>query len=785
MKLILIAADYEENLGIGLIAAAVLEAGHSVQVLPYNNRGETQTLLKAALKAQPNFIGLSMQFQHRGEEFLELAKQLRERGFKGHLSGGGQFASLAWEALLDEESPFDSLVLHEGERSVVELLEALEEQRSLDELPGLALPRPARRSPGRPIESDLDALPRPFRYRKHSKHLGVDFIPVMGSRGCWGRCSFCSISSFHRAARCQGGGAIWRERSVENIADEIAELWHKGSGRAIFCFHDDTLLRPRPQESQARLSALRAALDIRGVGPEVALVGKCRPDNLSLSLALELRKLGMIRLYVGVENSSKAGAAHLARSSQTAQVDQALSACREAGIFVCYNLLIFEPETQLSDVQENIDFIRRQAEHPINFCRAEPYSGTPMYAQLKAQGRLRGSHLAWNYRISDARSELLFRITSAAFRQRNFDTNGVANRYMGLGYAQQVAEFFFPDPEGRLPTLRQRSQALTQAISLETADFLEEALRFVQGIPLHNEERIVRFSADLGLRIAKADRLRHQELDALYGALQGFVAEAKRPSLLPSLRKLARPLALSASLLGAVACDPVDPAPSDMQTDDAEQQDEGLQDHWVVDPLPPDVMVVDPPPPDAMVIDPAPQDAWIVDPPPIDAMVVDPPPPDAWIVDPPPPDAMVADPAPQDAWIVDPPPPDAWIVDPPPVDAMVVDPLPPDAGVSPKEGAEAPIDQWRESSNQHFRSRDLPLFAPPRAEIKGEREGESLRLFLKTQGAVSTTWRGEGRIEGDGLEISWWPEHPDDQIRVAIRSTGGVMIKAHRARDFE
>jgi len=136
---------------------------------------------------------------------------------------------------------------------------------------------------------------------------------------------------------------------------------------------------------------------------------------------------------------------------------QALEACSDAGIIPCYNLLIFEPETRLDDVAENIAFMRRFAEHPVNFCRAEPYLGTPLHRQLAQTGSLSGSFLGWDYRLADDRAELLFRISSAAFRERNFASDGVANRYMGLNYSCGVLDWFYRVGDIRKERLRERA----------------------------------------------------------------------------------------------------------------------------------------------------------------------------------------------------------------------------------------------------------------------------------------------------------------------------------------
>ena len=305
------------------------------------------------------------------------------------------------------------------------------------------------------------------------------------------------------------------------------ELCERAGGRALFCFHDDNFLMPKPKASLARVRAIREAFDALG-GGDIALIGKCRPDSVTPELMKELRALGVIRLYVGVENASQLGADHLRRRTQQEFVDGALRACRDAGIFVCYNLLIFEPDATLEDVRENVAFMRRNAHHPVNFCRAEPYVGTPLHADVSSRQDLGGSYLGFNYRIEDDDAEVAFRICSAAFRQRNFDPQGVANRNMGLGYSLKILEQFYEDPGGKRRALSRRTGALTRAISLETAGFLERAVDIAETYR-DDPDRVARLTAVLGLKIADADRVRHAELDELYGDMARFAAEAAPP----------------------------------------------------------------------------------------------------------------------------------------------------------------------------------------------------------------------------------------------------------------
>ena len=117
MRVALIGSDCEENLGLAMIAASLLDAGHQVQVIPFNDIGELGGVTNCILRYRPKVVGLGMQFQHRSADFLQLAKELRQQGYSGHIPCGGQYPSMAWAEVLDHEPAVDSIVLHEGEGS--------------------------------------------------------------------------------------------------------------------------------------------------------------------------------------------------------------------------------------------------------------------------------------------------------------------------------------------------------------------------------------------------------------------------------------------------------------------------------------------------------------------------------------------------------------------------------------------------------------------------------------------------------------------------------------------
>ncbi|MBI4705836.1 MAG: cobalamin B12-binding domain-containing protein [Deltaproteobacteria bacterium] len=250
MHIHLVGADLEENLALGILAAVAERQGHGATVLCFNDDSDRAAVVGAVTRAQPELVGLSVQFQHRSREFLNLARALRQAGYRGHVTAGGQFPTRAYREVLEGGHGVDSVVLYDGEETLAELLAALDRGSALGEVPGLALcggDGRAWRTPARALVRDLDAVPHAKRYRPHSRHVGVPFIPITGGRGCWGRCTYCSISAVYRDAREHGPARLLRLRSPESLAEEMAALWHAAGGKAIFCFHDENLLLPRPE----------------------------------------------------------------------------------------------------------------------------------------------------------------------------------------------------------------------------------------------------------------------------------------------------------------------------------------------------------------------------------------------------------------------------------------------------------------------------------------------------------------------------------------------------------
>lgn len=438
MKVALIGAELEENLGLRYMASALEQRGHGAFIIPYNEEADIPAVIRQVMVTAPDIVGLSMVFTGRAREFCRLAISLREKGFNGHLTAGGHFAALNCRRILTDFPVFDSIALGEGEELICELAEHLND---ISDVAGFCLREEngaIKINPSKGNPEKLDALPFPRRDTFH-EYYGKPIASILSSRGCWRSCTFCSIDAWYRS----GGGQKFRIRSVPNIVAEMKELYH-GHGVRIFNFQDDNFFLPDPGKALARFTELRDSLRAEGV-EEIAIAVKARPDSINRDSLAVLDDLGLFRVFLGVENASERGLNNLNRKCTREAIESALRILNDFDVHIAYNLLMFEPDTVMDDILINLRFMERHMDNPFNFCRAEAYAATGLERKLKKDGILTGDYFGFDYRIKDLQVERFHKIANYAFFDRNFNDYGLHYFNMEVDFSFQLLRRFHPE----------------------------------------------------------------------------------------------------------------------------------------------------------------------------------------------------------------------------------------------------------------------------------------------------------------------------------------------------
>jgi methylmalonyl-CoA mutase cobalamin-binding subunit len=527
----LVGAELEENLGLRYMAAALEQAGHQAEIVPFNTANESSQVVQQVLRFQPQVVGLSMVFTGRADEFCRLAQAIRSAGSSSHIIAGGHFASFNRDRLLQDFPAFDSIALCEGEEIICSLAASLPD---LSQVPGLCYRLPDGKTTTNPTAGNpenLDQLPFPKRSKFHS-YFDRRIASILTSRGCWRDCAFCSINAWYK----QSGGKKFRYRSVENIVAEMKELYHTHQVR-IFNFQDDNFFLPDPQKAARRFGQIRDRLKEEGV-ENIAIAVKARPDSITRESISILDELGLFRVFLGVENASARGLENLNRICTFEQILNALQILNDYDVHIAYNLLMFEPDTILDDILINLRFIERHIENPFNFCRAEVYAGTGLERKLRAEGRLLGDYFGFDYRLKDPRSEAFHQIANYAFFDRNFSDYGLHYFNMQVDFYFQLLKRFYP--EKLTQRMRGAVRNFIKHTNLDTFECLCEIYDFVVQADPTDLLSIRTYSREMRAEVdSRSAGLRQQGeriLDWLTGAVEA--CEEIAPAFVPGVRKV-------------------------------------------------------------------------------------------------------------------------------------------------------------------------------------------------------------------------------------------------------
>ncbi len=74
-----------------------------------------------------------------------------------------------------------------------------------------------------------------------------------------------------------------------------------------------------------------------------------------------LKDMGLFRVFLGVESNAVAGLRTLGRGILREQNHEALRILESSGVHAAFNLLMFDPETTLEDLDDNMESLEAYA----------------------------------------------------------------------------------------------------------------------------------------------------------------------------------------------------------------------------------------------------------------------------------------------------------------------------------------------------------------------------------------------------------------------------------------
>jgi radical SAM superfamily enzyme YgiQ (UPF0313 family) len=367
-------------LTLAYCASLIRRAGHEVELLDaVALRMKPGEVLRRVHGGGYGFVAVNTATPSIRDDLL-VATAIKEASPDTFVALVGPHVSVFAEEAL-EESAADAVVRGEPEGTVSELVSALDERASLENIPGLSMRGASgiEHHPDRPLIENLDALPFPARDllpidRYRSAVWGKKpFTTMLTSRGCFYGCSYCPYRIAH--------GTKWRARSAENVVDEIEECVRQFGVREIL-FRDPLFTADR--DRAIRICELIAARGIR-----VDWRCETRADLASEEMIRSFARAGCKAINFGVESGSPEvlkGVSRLPISRE--RIQNIFAACRRVGIDTMAFFIIGLPGETEDTVRETVRLAIDLEPDVVQFTAATPYPNTPYYEQLKEQGLL-------------------------------------------------------------------------------------------------------------------------------------------------------------------------------------------------------------------------------------------------------------------------------------------------------------------------------------------------------------------------------------------------------------
>lgn len=296
MKIIFVLKNCEdENLGVMYLSRMLTSAGHETSVVAAREKA-----ISKALEKEPGAIVAFSTLAYYASSYMNLAARIKKKNSCITVFGGPHPTALP--EIIEKEG-VDIVCIGEGEYSLCELANRLQDKRAITNISGLWVKEKGRvyRNPVREVIRNLDAIAFPDRTLfKQKAPFFRRRINVITSRGCTYSCPYCYNSTLRRIYGDVNN--VYRRRSVDNVIAEIQDA-RKHQPVEFVLFHDDifTLMPEWLDEFAVKYSS------------HVRVPFSCniRIDTVTPHIVDALKKAGCHSVSFGLETAN-----HLIRKSK-------------------------------------------------------------------------------------------------------------------------------------------------------------------------------------------------------------------------------------------------------------------------------------------------------------------------------------------------------------------------------------------------------------------------------------------------------------------------------------
>jgi len=323
-----------------------------------------------------DLVGISIPFSYQHQMAMKLIEKIKLTFPDLFIVVGGNHVSAVPETI--DRRHVDYLIIGEGEFALFYLINAINQDQPVDEIPGI-ISRNALTFRRAPYIKDLDSLPFPAIDLLPLQKLwqgGRRWINMVATRGCVYDCVFCSIHTIL--------GYTIRRRSVENVIAEI-KFWHKVYRVQEIYFEDDNLTTNKQWAKELFRQITKNNFGIRFYARN-----GIRADSIDKELLSLMKAAGYKDFYIAPESGSQETLDKIiGKKMKLEDCTRAVQLAQEVGIQANAFFVLGFPQESLEDIQKTISYARdlkKMGCEGFWFSLAVPYPATRLFDECLKNG---------------------------------------------------------------------------------------------------------------------------------------------------------------------------------------------------------------------------------------------------------------------------------------------------------------------------------------------------------------------------------------------------------------
>jgi radical SAM superfamily enzyme YgiQ (UPF0313 family) len=325
------------NTGLAYLSAA-LEPHHKVKILDLNNieidlcgeanpemsPGEVEKRVLTEINDfDPQLVGVSVK-TFTAEVSKHIFALIHKHQPTVMTAAGGPHITLDGHSFI-EQNQIDFGIQGEGEYTFLELCDAVERKEGIGNIEGILYQENGQtfHNPRTNTIRDLDRLPLPNydSFTSVASNGGIlPEYPILTSRGCPYKCSYCSMPKIM--------GGKWRSHTPARVIEELSHAKKRYKSKSFTVVDDNFTL------SLKRVDIICDLLVSSKLNLPWSSQNGIRADRINPSLAEKMKLSGCTYVWIGVETADEDVFVELNKGEELQKIGEGIKHLRAAGIRV-------------------------------------------------------------------------------------------------------------------------------------------------------------------------------------------------------------------------------------------------------------------------------------------------------------------------------------------------------------------------------------------------------------------------------------------------------------------